>query len=87
MQKFQTWFQNSTVLERKTLMEKAKISPSSFYKLIKGERQPSAEVAGRLELALDEIEKGSKGRLPVVTRADLCTACANCPYAQKCLKK
>lgn len=80
------WFEKASSLEQKTLVKMAGITRMYLYKLIHGSK-PSAEVAGRLEVALEELEKGSKGRLPVITRADLCTACANCPYAQRCLKK
>lgn len=81
------WLDQATILEKTILRKLAKLSETGMYTIASGTRSPSAEMAGRLEAAITEINKGSKGRLPDLNRMDLCNTCANCPYAQRCLKK
>lgn len=86
MTKLAQWLEAATPFERKSLIKLAKISEQTLYFLLNGKRKASAEVAGRMAGALAEI-KGAADHLPEVTRADICEACAKCPYAQKVLGK
>lgn len=81
------WLAQASIFERKELVKRSRIATSYFFRLVWGDRKASAEVAGRMEEAFAELSKGADDRLPTITRADLCEACAVCPYAIKCLKK
>lgn len=81
MNKLAEWFSTATTQERRKLIKTARVSLDMIYKITQGQRSPSAEVAGRLETALGTLE-----RPPDITRADICEACSECPYAIKCLK-
>lgn len=48
-------------------------------------REPMPKLAIALEAASAVLRKQSKGRLPLIYRTDLVTACRECSFAQKCL--
>lgn len=83
-EKFKQWMDASTTLEKEILASQAQTAMRYLYALSNGERTASADVAGRMEQSMKELRKKSKGRLPKVTRVDLCPACAACPYSPKC---
>lgn len=78
------WMEAATTHEQIMLAAAAETSRAYLYRLASGARTASAELAGRLEEAAADLRAVSKGRLPVLTRGDLCPACAGCPYFQKC---
>lgn len=80
------WMDAATEDERETLALRAKTSVNYLYQIAGNHRDAAAGLAGRIEIAAAEI-RGRKKRLPRITRADLATACASCPYARKCIKK
>ncbi len=48
-------------------------------------RQPKVALAAAIERETQRMNTETKGRLPVVLRTELVGACAQCPYARKCL--
>jgi RNase P subunit RPR2 len=74
----------ATTQEQKTLAEKANTSHNYLYQLASGVREVSVDLAARLEVAAAELQRVSKGRLPSLTRFDMCDECAQCPYVLKC---
>ena len=56
-----------------------------FYHVAKGRREPDAVLAAKIEAATTLLSKQSKGRLPVVYRVELNSACRACQFAQRCL--
>jgi hypothetical protein len=86
--KLHEWMKAATPDEQHALAAAAKTSRSVLYQLCypkeKGGRVASAELADRIETAAKPITAKSKGRLPQLTRGDLCPACAACPYFAKC---
>lgn len=77
------WMAAATVAEQKQLALAAQTSRQYLYQLSNGYRSASTDLAGRIEIASEPIRKMSKGRLPKITRMDLCNACEVCPYAIK----
>jgi formate dehydrogenase maturation protein FdhE len=51
-----------------------------LFQLSVGHRIASAEIAGRIEKASEQIAKNSN--LPVIKREKICPACASCPLAK-----
>lgn len=78
------WMRLATTTEQTALAKGARTSREYLYQLSNGVRQVSPEIAGRIEAAAKKLQKTSKGRLPVLTRADLSPVCGGCPYALKC---
>lgn len=78
------WMKLATTYEQAQLAKKARTSRQVLYQLSNQVRTASPELAGRIEAAAKELRKKSKGRLPVLTRADISPVCGGCPYAQKC---
>lgn len=81
---FKHWMATATTAEQDLLAELAGTSRKYLYHLAAGTRNASADMAARLEQASVGISRKSKGRLPKLSRVDLCTACARCPYAGGC---
>lgn len=79
------WMRAATPDERDLLAQRVGTSSGMLYQLAGGHRQASADMAGRIEAATAAMHKASKGRLPLVVRTDICTACQQCQYAAKCL--
>ena len=79
------WLRAATPDERKALATRAGTSVGMLNQYAGGHRECSAARAGMIESATREMHKASKGRLQVILRTDLVTACRACPYAIKCL--
>ena len=78
------WLRAATTDEQAVLATEARTSRQYLYHIAGGFRTPSADVAGRIETAAAKLRRVSKGRLPKLTRADICPACEQCPYIKKC---
>lgn len=87
MSKLAEWIGLASANERRKLVKGAKISTTTLYQVARGARSASADVAGRIEVTLQNLGLGKESRLPDINRTDICDACAKCPYALKCLKK
>lgn len=85
MKALRKWMLLATKLEQEELAVRAGTSREYLYQIANGIRSASAAIAGNIEKAARELRKGSKGRLPKLTRADLSATCGACPYAVKCL--
>lgn len=85
--KWREWLKLATTHELRELGVRAKIPLTFMHQLTytkdKFGREASAKLAARIEIAAKPIWKDSKGRLPPLTRADLCETCAECPYYRK----
>lgn len=84
------WMRLATTAEQEELAKLANTKRSYLYHLA-GEkdkaygREPQPKLAIALESASAVLHKQSKGRLPLIYRTDLVTACRECAFAQKCL--
>lgn len=72
-----------SVPEMKTFIEESGVSRSMLMFVASGKRNPSAEVAARIAEASKVLHRKSNGRLPIVTRQEICATCANCPYTKR----
>jgi hypothetical protein len=78
------WAAWATQQEQEALAKAAGTTvPHLFKQIANGHRQISAKLAGRVEEAAAQIRQDD-GRLPEISRTDLCDTCAQCPYARKC---
>jgi hypothetical protein len=84
------WLNAATAAEREALA--AAVGTSSQYLAhlaVNGDksykREPKPALAAAIERETKALFKTSKGRLPVVWRTDLVTACRQCDFARKCL--
>ena len=83
-----TWMGAATPEEIKRLAKAANTTPNYLRHMAAGRREPSAQMAGQIEKATREIEKGKHGlRLPAITRGEINIACAKCPYYKQCNAK
>jgi RNase P subunit RPR2 len=80
---FKIWVKTATFDQLEQLARDADVSVPFLYQLAKGQRSASAATAGRIEQAAKSIRKKSGLAVPELTRADLCRACAVCPYFKK----
>ena len=86
MSKLKDWQTWATAAEQKTLARAAGTSHAYlFNQVADGHRSVSAGLAGKIETAAEKLHRASDGRLPQLTRADLCPACAECSYAKACI--
>lgn len=84
------WLRAATAQERERLAEKCKTSVQYLGHLAadkdkKYAREPAPALAASIEHETKAMRRASGGRLPVVMRTDLITACRECEYAKKCL--
>ena len=84
------WLKLATKPERERLAQAASTSVQYLDHLAADEdaqyrRQPKVALAAAIERESEAMAAETKGRLPVVRRTELVSACARCPYAQKCL--
>ncbi len=83
--KMREWFNKATPTERVQLAEAAGTSERYlFNQIVGGHRAASAGLAADIEVAAAKLQAESDGRLPELTRMDVCAVCAECPYAIKC---
>lgn len=75
------WFKETTVRQQEALAKLASTTRGALLQIRYGHREASANMAARLErAALRMIGKGyAVSPLP---REEVCTACAECPYAK-----
>lgn len=90
MNHFKLWMKTATTEEQQLLAHRIGSTRSYLYHLsadedAKYKREPSPELAATIERVTGEMHKASGGRLPIVYRTDLATACRRCEFARKCL--
>lgn len=86
MDAIKNWMLLATADEQSELAKLAKTTRNYLYQLASDQRTSKPRLAGRIAEASVKMHKKSRKRLPILTRADLVPDCAECPYAQKCLK-
>lgn len=84
------WLNAATTAERELLAKNTGTSAQYLSHIAVNDdklykREPKPALAAAIERETKAMAKASKGRLPVVLRTDLVTACRNCEFAQKCL--
>ena len=84
------WLKLATIAERETLAKNVGTSAMYLSHLAVNDdklyrREPKPALAAAIERETKAMAKASKGRLPVVWRTDLVTACRECEFARKCL--
>lgn len=90
MNAIKQWMRLATTAEQEELAKLAGTKRSYLYHLA-GEkatnyaREPLPKLAAAIESASAVMHKKTKGRLPLIYRTDLVTACRECAFAQKCL--
>lgn len=82
-----TWLDVASSEERDALAAASEVSVGYLYQLASGRRFPSADVAGRIEVATRIMHRTSGGRLPEICRTTLSYACSQCPFAKACLSQ
>jgi len=85
-----SWMRAATAAEREQMAQRAGTSVAYLHHLAAGEetnykREPKPGLAAAIERETKVMHKASKGRLPIVYRTDLVTACRQCEFAQRCL--
>lgn len=70
VKKFTDWWRSASVDDKRSLAQAVKSSVSTLRHVVYGQRAASADLAGRIESALN-------GEL---TRGDLCETCRACVY-------
>ena len=79
------WMDAATTDEQREMAAMVGSSRGYLYHIAGGFRKASTELAALIEEATKEMHKRSKGRLPVIYRTDLSSACAACQFARKCI--
>ena len=84
------WLNAATLAERELLAKNAGTSAQYIAHLAVNDdklykREPKPTLAAAIERETKAMAKASKGRLPIVWRTDLVTACRQCEFARKCL--
>jgi hypothetical protein len=84
------WLNQATAAERALLAQNTGTSAAYLSHLAVNDdklykREPKPALAAAIERETKAMAKASRGRLPIVYRTDLVTACRECEYAKKCL--
>lgn len=79
-----TWMAAATVAQQEEMAELANTTRGTLYQYVSN-RKASAEKAALIEAATTIMHKRTKGKLPVIYRTDLSTACSQCQFARKCI--
>lgn len=79
------WMRASVAEEQEILARACGTTRAYLYQLAGGFRTPNVDLAAALETQTAIMHTASNGRLPKLYRTDLVSACAQCPYAAKCL--
>jgi len=82
---FRAWMGAATTDEQKLLAERIGSSVGALHQYSSGHRRMSAERGIEIERVTREMARVSKGRLPIVYRTDMVTACRGCEFARSCL--
>lgn len=76
----------ATAAEKQALADACGTSYSYlWFHLAKGRREPDALLSAKIEAATTLMSRQSDGRLPVVYRTELNSACRACQFARRCL--
>lgn len=76
MTKFHRYLFGLSTWARSVLAVAAGTSPRYLGQVARGERQASADLAGRIEVAT----------MGAIKRSDICEACAKCPHIKRSSK-
>ena len=84
------WMRAATPEEKQALAQRAGTSKAYLFHLSVGDaakykREPKAALAAAIERETKAMSKESNGRLPIVWRTDLNSACRQCDFARRCL--
>lgn len=79
------WLKNASATERETLAVMVGTSTQMLEHYALGRRNPSAERGVEIEQATKLLSASTKGRLQVVLRTDIVSACQQCEFAKRCL--
>jgi hypothetical protein len=84
------WLNAATTAEREMLAQNVGTSAQYLGHIAVNDdklyrREPKPALAAAIERETKAMAKISKGRLPVVWRTDLVSACRQCEFARKCL--
>lgn len=90
MTSMKAWMRASTSAEKDALAERSGTSVAYLHHLAAGEetnyrREAKPTLAAAIERETKVMARASKGRLPVVYRTDLNSACRGCDFARRCL--
>lgn len=89
---FKEWMERSSPADKKRLAKASGINFLYLYEIASGRRICSSEIAGKVEVAIQKMNKKGAGTgtltnaklgtgtLPCVTRGDLSPVCRKCPY-------
>jgi transcriptional regulator with XRE-family HTH domain len=87
MTKFKDWMDKASGRQIKRLAKLSGVTFAHIYAIASGLRNPSTELAARIEAATQRMVAESDYTLPVVRREDLSKTCKACPYFIKCNSK
>lgn len=76
------WMRVTSVGEQNMLALLAGTSRNYLHQLAGGHREASAQLAGRITEASRSMRVADK-KLPLISRASTCNACAACPHYNK----
>lgn len=82
-QSMKAWMALATTAEQYELAGTAGTSRGHLYQLSSGERTSGPDLAKRLELA-SKFMRQQNHKLPILHRAELCPACGECEFANRC---
>ena len=87
---FSNWMRVASKAEQEQLAQAVGTTRAYLYALSAADgadyrREPKPALARNIEHATAAMHKSTKGRLPLVYRTDLVTACRECEFAQRCL--
>lgn len=90
MNKMKLWMQAASTAEQEELATRVSTSRAYLYHLAADagstyRREPKPILAAQIERATVLMAKKASGRLPIVYRTDLVSACRQCEFARKCL--
>jgi hypothetical protein len=75
LERFKSWMKATTVEQKQRAADTAQTSVAHLYQLASGHRKASADLAARLESAIEPLDRG-----------DIAEACQNCCFYQECKK-
>lgn len=82
--KYKSWMKISTAEEKRHVAVLAATSLQMLYQLASEHRHASSELAGRIEKAIEVVNKRKRETpLPGVRRGDLSDACNKCQFYKK----
>jgi hypothetical protein len=85
--KLKRWMEKASPMVRAALLSAAKTKDSMLRQWASGRRSCSADLAGRVEVAMQGIQRDFVSAPAALNRGDLCPACRKCPYLIEALKK